>query len=419
MYWVIYYANISFGGLGDTFIFDQFVGGIFGVCIRMRPNGEGRTSYRLDIMKFVLYTVSISPHQIPLARELVKVLGEENFRYIYDRPLSEERRRLGWEDVFDNEKWVIRAYEEFNDTCRWLNQADVVLTGLRRFDLIRDRIRRGYKTWYMSERWFKPISVSRLFGGFGTNQRYIRLPGWARLIHPKYLNMARVLRDLSHERNTNDFRVFPIGIHAWRDMRIIGVPEEKMTMWGYFVENSKLKVERTRSQDEFRVLWVGRLLGWKRVDTIVRAIGKCADLQCKKDLMPRITLDIYGAGPEERRLKKFAARYGEIIKFHPTVPIEEVRNLMRHHDVYVLASDGEEGWGAALNEALEEGMIVLGTHEAGSSGTILPAERQFKAGDSSALSRLLDKVVRGYFRPTGIGEWSVSSAARKLLELVT
>ena len=47
------------------------------------------------------------------------------------------------------------------------------------------------------------------------------------------------------------------------------------------------------------------------------------------------------------------------------------------------------GWGAVLNEALEEGMEVVGTFEAGASATILPRENLFHAGDWRGLRRLL------------------------------
>lgn len=46
-------------------------------------------------MKFVLYTVAPSPHQFPLAREIVSKIGTDHFRYIYQEALSVERKRQG------------------------------------------------------------------------------------------------------------------------------------------------------------------------------------------------------------------------------------------------------------------------------------------------------------------------------------
>jgi len=110
-----------------------------------------------------------------------------------------------------------------------------------------------------------------------------------------------------------------------------------------------------------------------------------------------------------------AAKYGDVIKFHAPVPIREVRGIMREHDVYVLSSDENEGWGAVVNEALSEGMKVLGTFEAGASATMLPGERLFHAGDAEALARLLVKEANNELPPCSIGNWTPKEAARRLV----
>ena len=68
---------------------------------------------------------------------------------------------------------------------------------------------------------------------------------------------------------------------------------------------------------------------------------------------------------------------------------------MREHDVYILASNEQEGWGATVNEALEEGMTVLGTYEAGASAALLPQGQLFHAGDWKALAKALDRIALG------------------------
>ncbi len=211
-----------------------------------------------------------------------------------------------------------------------------------------------------------------------------------------------------------------------------------------------------------RVLWVGRLLDLKRVDVLVRACRPHPDLKrvdflvesgvrsvksevitqelcqqsgySEKDVATqqgdslianyesRITnsinradathLSIYGHGPEEKRLRKLAEGCSNIV-FHDFVPVEQVRELMCAHDVYVLSSNGYEGWGAVVSEALEEGMKVLGTVEAGSSATILPPTNLFKSGDVKRLSELL----RGEISQVDIGVWTAENAARVLYEL--
>jgi len=186
----------------------------------------------------------------------------------------------------------------------------------------------------------------------------------------------------------------------------------KMRMWGYFVEGGRGRMREENDKAELRVLWVGRLMNWKRVDTIVRAVGECARMKHMDDSLPSISLDVYGTGPEERRLKMLAAKYDDAIRFYPPVPIADVRKLMREHDVYVLSSNSYEGWGAVVSEALEEGMKVIGTYEAGSSSTILPDSNLFHAGDWRGLMKLL----LGGVPAVGIGEWTARHAADYLVE---
>ena len=87
---------------------------------------------------------------------------------------------------------------------------------------------------------------------------------------------------------------------------------------------------------------------------------------------------------------------------------------MREHDVYVLASNGYEGWGAVVSEALEEGMKVVGTYEAGSSGTMLPKSNLFHAGDWKGLLNILRRGPQ----PIDADVWSAASFAKTLVNEV-
>ena len=396
-------------------------------------------------MRIVLYTNTISPHQLPLARELAARVGEGNFRYIYTEVADKDHGGLGW--TLDVSKWCVHAGAA--DVGEWIENADVLLSGLRCFDLFERRAKKGLKNFYMTERWFKPPV------------------GIARLVHPRYFGYARRLCNMMESGAVVGL---PIGIHAARDMArlcglmhgdlrcLFGAPEvefdgkpggeiwlkneprntrntlkfclAKMWMWGYFVEECKIENVKCKIAN-LKVLWVGRLLGWKCVDTIIRAVGELAvgfsgsgervagSGASTRSTRLNISLDVYGTGPEEARLKGLGAKYGDVIKFHPPVAIGDVRRLMREHDVYVLASNGYEGWGAVVSEALEEGMKVLGTYEAGSSATMLDEGCLFHSGDWRRLRQLLEECAaqkaRGELRGQGIGEWTAAKAAERLL----
>ena len=351
------------------------------------------------IVKVACWTVAVSPHQLPLAREIAKRIGEGNYRYLYRDELTAERKALGWN--FDAKpEWCRRGTQD--DSA--LMDADLVYTGgLRPLNLIARRIAAGEKTYYVTERWFKPL---RILG--------LNMPGRWRMLSPGYSRMARRMVAML---NNPLCKVLAIGPWAKKDMIELGVREEQIWDWGYFVEEGKVESVKCKITN-LKVLWVGRLVKLKRVDTIIRAVSSLPHSITPPLPHSQLSLDIYGTGPEESRLRKLAAKLGDIIKFHPPVPIDEVRKLMRGHDVYVMASDESEGWGAVVSEALQEGMRVLGTFESGASAAMLPKERLFHAGDWRALADLIVKEWKGELPACSIGDWTAEKAAKRLVESV-
>ena len=457
------------------------------------------------MLKWILLTPWVSPHQIPLARQIAISLGEENFRYWYLESPPENHKVWGWDKLITEPWFRLGVIED-----KALQEADVVMSGVRALDLFELRLKKDRTTLYCSERWFKPPL------------------GFLRVFVPSYFKMAWCFVKCF---KCNYFKYLPMGIHAARDMvRLVGflngdarclfrapkvafesrpggvivplkeavkagvlskeevafgkkhgfvqIPREhwgklepqqvyaKMRLWGYFVEPGKKTTEGASRQlpvascefpsathsgaywpvgvdvqdcqceinheihekhekgadaqirnwelgtrncregaSRLRVLWVGRMLDWKRVDTLVRA--------CISDaLQDKVELHLYGHGPEEKKLKRLA-EVGNNVFFHDFVPVAKVRDLMRAHDVYVLPSDGGEGWGAVVSEALEERMQVLGTTGAGSSAAILPPTHLFKAGDVNRLIELLSKKIE----QVSIGEWTAENAAKFLIQL--
>lgn len=392
-------------------------------------------------MKIVLLTPWISPHELPLAERLARKLTGRDFCYLHLHPSPPNHRLWGWEKL-GKQPWC--RMTDIHDSA--LYETELLISGLRLPDLFSERADRHLRTYYVSERWFKPTL------------------GFLRLLSPSYFLRAwRMMRGFISGRGL----LLPQGIHAARDFaRLMGlfsgdircffrspkvafescpggviVPLKqaiatgvldadavafakrhgfvqisrehwgkvkptgryaKMRLWGYFVAPGQGK-PAARADGPLRILWVGRMLDWKRVSTLVVAVKSLSN----------VTLDLYGRGPAEGRLKQLAEEC-EAIRFHDYVPVEEVRNLMRAHDVYVLSSDGGEGWGAVVSEALEEGMTVIGTAEAGASATILPPECLYPAGDVVALRRLLETLR---LKSGGIGPWTAEYAAESLLKL--
>ena len=376
-------------------------------------------------MKTIFYTNIVSPHQMPWCEEFVKIVGRADFLYLAEDAFHEERRSLGWPEQCED--WIRCVGREDPAKIRKdLVECDILISTLRRFDLFAERNRRGLKTYYMFERWFKPP-----------------LGAW-RMLHPGYEKMCRAARRCFAAPS---LRLLPIGVYAVKDIcrmrqplhsadwhlerRLMAAPPggDDIRLWSYFVRETPEAVPE-RSPGMLRIFWCGRMLGWKRVETVVRAAVALLEKRVAVSLL------IAGQGPEEEKLRKIAGKFltqeRDIpgIVFLPPLPMAQVREVMRRRDVYVLASDGGEGWGAVANEALNESMILVGTHEAGSSATMVEHGCNgflYHAGDWRALAEILLKIaemkntdadlaVRNAGRKTITEVWSPRLAAAKLAE---
>ncbi len=399
-------------------------------------------------MRIALFTNILSPHQLPLANEIVKRIGEDSYRYIYTQPLHDERVNMGWSEKAPN--WT----EYGDEHSHVLEETDLLIICNRAINLIESRLQQHKKTIYCSERWFKPWL------------------GMGRLLSPKFLRMAYKIMTFM---KSNDFMYFPMGIHAAADFiqlhnllsgkfsallkrpvlafesypggkivslkmalqegvinqsdcelakkqGFIQIPREywgkcipkgmysKMRVWGYFVAptvNSQTP-KILRAEQRKKILWVGRMLPWKNVETLVRAVKRLKKSSCNE-----YELHLYGKGIDENKLKHLATDC-DYIHFHSFVPVQEVRNVMRQHDIYVLPSNAYEGWGAVVNEALEEGMHVFASTESGSGATILPSNTIFHTDDDAYLAELLKKSDGA----VGIQEWNPEFAAKFLLDFM-
>ncbi len=115
-------------------------------------------------------------------------------------------------------------------------------------------------------------------------------------------------------------------------------------------------VDRKRSRNALRLLFVGRLSGPKNVDTIVRSVARLVagglDVQAT----------IVGGGGERANLEALCVREGvsEKVRFIGPVDIDEVLDYYEQADTLVLVSESE-GWPKAIAEAMTFGVVCVGS----------------------------------------------------------
>ncbi len=367
-------------------------------------------------MNLMIRSVCLSAHLDSFCTRINAMLGGGlKFVYETDDP-GAMRRQVGWS--------IDASYkhELDSDSVREESKSvDLLIDMLREINLFETRCKANLPTYYWCERWFKPIHG---------------LPGWIRLFVPSYWKMARRFAKLMDNEN---FYLLPCGVHAVRDFvrihdffhgrwwrvwrepknaieRVLGGRVEgfpRMKLWAYFVAPSSTKATEDKPSDgTLKVLWAGRMIRLKRVDVLIKAIRRVVESGRRK-----VKLTLVGEGPERTRLEKLAGGV-DYITFNSYVKNDELRKMMHKYDVYVMPSNGEEGWGAAVSEALAEGCNVISTYEAGSSATLLDEDSLYTA---NRVSDLVTKLIEFQRKKVAFdpSQWSGENGAKKFMEFAT
>lgn len=361
-------------------------------------------------MKILQVTNIVSHHQLPLARELCKLVGEDNFLFAATEEVNQDRLKNGWQGEYP-EKWIIHpnnSIEEKELFDRFWDEADVVLCGERLISKMQTRVDNKKLCFYMSERWWKPPV------------------GMFRLCHPRYLKMFLGFRRLSKSQY---FHYLPIGPFAAKDLSLLVPMPERVWRWGYFTEMPSVtrNTLEVAHSNVVSILWVGRMLKLKNVDLLIKALARL------KTEGKNFKLTLVGEGPERKRLQKLADKllgdqYCTIQNF---IPASEVPSLMAQHDIYVLPSNAYEGWGAVVNEAMSVGCAVIASDKTGAGAAMIEHcvnGLLFKSGSKKSLYKCLDSLIStqeligkigSSAKSTLIEEWQPSLVAQRFIESCT
>ena len=355
-----------------------------------------------------------SHHQGPVCREFAKLLGD-GFRMFVFQPLdcvwSKERQAMGWNLIPPNEPWIVgppKTTKELSDNFfqGWIESADVLVYGENHYfdhEALLRRLKYGKLSFKMGERLLKS---------------QIR---WYQWLSPFFIR-----RWLITHNSFNYPSLHYLSMSHWcsRDLHFFHVCKGRIWRWGYLTEVSKTPTEKTE-RGKVNVGWCGRMLDWKNVDYILRAIALLP-----QSIRAHMELTLVGEGPEEERLKQLAEIFGlsDCVWFRPFLPQKEAMSFMSSLDVFVFPSGRKEGWGAILPEAMDKSCAVIANEAAGSTLELVRDGVNgftFKNGDIKTLAcRLSQLIVDGQLRKKmgqrawrTMQEWSPSVGAYRFVAL--
>ncbi|MBN1377269.1 glycosyltransferase family 4 protein [Candidatus Woesearchaeota archaeon] len=102
-------------------------------------------------------------------------------------------------------------------------------------------------------------------------------------------------------------------------------------------------------QKDIDILYIGRLVPYKRVDVLVKSLSKKRNLK----------VVIGGEGSEKNKLEKIAEYYGSDIDFKGYIPDEKIVDYYNRSKIFVHTADTREGVVTTVLEAMACGVIPV------------------------------------------------------------
>lgn len=336
-------------------------------------------------------------HQGPVARELAKLLGSDDFRLFVFQPLdcdwSRERINMGWNLIPPNESWIVGPPKTTKDLKDgffqgWIESADVLIYGENMYfdhKALARRLKAGKLSFKVGERLCKTPIV------------------WRDWLNPKFWR-----KWLWIHNNLNHLSLHFLTMSYWcaDDLRFFRACKNRIWRWGYLTDVSTFPVEK-KIREKIRIGWCGRLIWWKKVCDIIRAISLLndSDKAC-------IEVVIVGDGPKRESLIKLSHVLGldRIVVFKPFFSQKKAIEFMESVDIFPFTSNRLEGWGAILPEAMDKCCAVVASEDAGSTLELVKDGENgftFKSGDIETLSRRISTLVndKELRRRFGLAAW--------------
>ena len=189
---------------------------------------------------------------------------------------------------------------------------------------------------------------------------------------------VRVLRDIQREVADAAQSVIVPSTYLKTIVSTWGVPSEKIRVIYNAVEVTELGVvpESVSALSRPLVVSAGRLMPWKRMDTVIEAVQKIG-----------ASLAIVGDGPEKIRLEALAPT----AVFTGALSHEDTLAVVKHADVFALASS-YEGLSHLLIEARLLGTPTVAT-KAGGNAEVVEEGNLVPVGDADALAAALTRAL--------------------------
>lgn len=351
----------------------------------------------------------LNHHQTPVADELYNKLGD-NYRFVSTESTPESFLKSGYPNC-ERYPYNLLAYKDesnYDKALQLVLDSDIVIFGSSLIpELLKVRLVSGKPLFKYSERWHKE------------RKSYLFLP--------YHILNGNVWRHHTSLRNKPVY-LLCAGAFVSNDCDLIGAYSNKRFKWGYFTTVEELEIEKIlidKKDKKIRMLWVSRFIDWKHPELPV----KLAFFLKKKGY--DFQIDMIGTGPLIEKTQRLISKLsvGNCVRILGTMPNNQVAYEMKQSHIFLFTSDRQEGWGAALNEAMSNGCSVVASNLIGSVPFLLKDSYSgmvFKSGNIKSLQDkveqlLNDKELCNHLAYNAYkvmyNVWSPKNASKNLLQL--
>lgn len=286
-------------------------------------------------MKFIFWQNIISIHQ----SSFLKALSVENdVILIVEKELETYRVNDGWDiPELDHVRLIkVPSCDEIDIILSNNKDAINVFSGIDAFPLLYSAFKKAVTRKYRVINMLEPYEWEG-FKGFMHRVKYFAL----NLIYGNHIDGILAMGQL--------------GVDCYIKA---GFPKEKIFQWGYFTNSCNEHASQiSHNHLKPKILFVGRLDENKNSRLLLETV---------KSLINQIDcLTIVGDGYLRGEIESIVSGMNGVNYLGP-LPNNKVHALMQEFDIFVLPSR-YDGWGAVVNEALQNGMRVIVSQNCGAN----------------------------------------------------
>ena len=358
-------------------------------------------------MKITFYSNYLTHHQIPFCNAMYEKF-KNDFCFVSTEPMDDERIKGGWR-ISEKYQYELKAYESdsnYYSAMELARDSDAIIIGSAPEIYVKERMKSNKKlTLRYSERIYKngrwrALSPRGMFQCYRKYFRYIN--------NPLYMLCASA--------------------YTSYDLALTRTYIDRCFKWGYFPRTytydiGKLMIQKVPST----ILWVGRLIEWKHPEATIYLAKRL------KETGISFSMNIIGLGYMENELERMIDYYCLQDYVHMLGQLEPnaVREYMEKSSIFITTSDFMEGWGAVVNEAMNNGCAVIASHAMGAVPFLIEDGIDGMIYTNGDLNQLYEIVcdllmnseknksisIKAYKKITNM--WNAENASERLISLIS